>query len=97
MCVIAVKPASKPMFSDELIREMFDENPDGAGLMYPDDKGVRIRKGFMTVDEVLNFVHSRDWDGIPVVMHFRIGTAAKRQIQLSPVCRWKTEYYQRSL
>ena len=39
MCVIAVKPASKPMFSDELIREMFDENPDGAGLMYPDDKG----------------------------------------------------------
>ena len=75
MCVIAVKPRRKEMFSDELIREMFKTNPDGAGLMYPDDKGVRIKKGFMHVDQVLNFVHSRNWEDVPVVMHFRIGTA----------------------
>lgn len=75
MCVIAVKPRRKEMFSDELIREMFRANPDGAGLMYPDDKGVRIKKGFMHVDQVLNFVHSRNWEDVPVVMHFRIGTA----------------------
>ena len=75
MCVIAVKPRRKKMFSDELIREMFRANPDGAGLMYPDNKGVRIKKGFMSVDEVLSFVHSRNWEDVPVVMHFRIGTA----------------------
>lgn len=66
MCIIAVKPSSK---------QMFFRNRDGAGLMWAEDETVHFKKGFMTVQEILDFVHSRNWDGVPVVLHFRIGTA----------------------
>jgi hypothetical protein len=75
MCIIAIKPSSKAMFSDETIQEMFSRNRDGAGIMFTQNGKVHIKKGFMTVDSVLDYVHSRDWSGVPVVMHFRIGTA----------------------
>lgn len=75
MCIIAVKPSGKPMFAEEGIRQMFSHNKDGAGLMWTENKTVYIKKGLMTVDAVLNFLNSRKWDDIPVVLHFRIGTA----------------------
>lgn len=75
MCIIAVKPASKAMFNDSVIKQMFSRNRDGAGLMWTENETVHFKKGFMTVHEILNFVHSRNWDGVPVVLHFRIGTA----------------------
>lgn len=75
MCIIAVKPSSKKMFDDAIIKQMFFRNRDGAGLMWTEDETVHFKKGFMTVQEILDFVHSRNWDGVPVVLHFRIGTA----------------------
>lgn len=75
MCIIAVKPSSKQMFDDAIIKQMFFRNRDGAGLMWTEDEIVHFKKGFMTVQEILDFVHSRNWDGVPVVLHFRIGTA----------------------
>lgn len=75
MCIIAVKPSSKQMFDDAIIKQMFFRNRDGAGLMWTEDETVHFKKGFMTVQEILDFVHSRNWDGVPVVLHFRIGTA----------------------
>ena len=75
MCIIAVKPSSKQLFDDAIIKLMFFRNRDGAGLMWTEDETVHFKKGFMTVQEILDFVHSRNWDGVPVVLHFRIGTA----------------------
>lgn len=75
MCIIAVKPSSKQMFDDAIIKQMFFRNRDGAGLMWTEDETVHFKKGFMTVQEILDFVHSRNWDGVSVVLHFRIGTA----------------------
>lgn len=75
MCIIAVKPADKPMFADAGIRQMFSRNRDGAGLMWTENETVHIKKGLMAYEDVIDFVHSREWDGIPVVLHFRIGTA----------------------
>lgn len=75
MCIIAVKPSSKAMFSDDAIRQMFSRNPDGAGLMWTENDKVYIQKGFMSVSELLDFVHKKSWDNIPVVMHFRIMTS----------------------
>lgn len=75
MCIIAVKPSGKPMFTEEGIRQMFSRNRDGAGLMWTENDTVYIKKGLMTVEAVLNFLNSRKWDDIPVVLHFRIGTA----------------------
>ena len=75
MCIIAIKPKGKKMFSDELIATMFKNNPDGAGYMYHDGKKVVIRKGFMDVVKLLNDLDSRDLTNTNVVMHFRIGTS----------------------
>lgn len=75
MCIIAVKPSSKQMFDDAIIKQMFFRNRDGAGLMWTENETVHFKKGFMAVQEILDFVHSRNWDGVPVVLHFRIGTA----------------------
>lgn len=76
MCIIAIKPADKEMFSEELIRRMFRKNPDGAGMMYPRDDGkVYIKKGFMNVESLLKYIDHYDWSDTPVILHFRIGTA----------------------
>ncbi len=61
------------------IENMWYSNPDGAGFMYADKGKVHIRKGYMDIDdfndallEVGNFDKLKD---LPIVMHFRIGTA----------------------
>lgn len=75
MCIIAVKPLALPMWQDDTIETMFNRNPDGAGLMWTEEGKVVIKKGFMKVKDLLKFLHSRNWKDVPVVMHFRIGTA----------------------
>lgn len=44
MCIIAVKPASKKMFDDSVIKQMFLQNRDGAGVMWPKTKQFTLRK-----------------------------------------------------
>lgn len=67
------------MPSEETIKVMFTRNSDGAGYMYTHEGQVYIRKGFMTLSALmdsLNDIGSRiDLKEIPVVLHFRIGTA----------------------
>lgn len=76
MCIIAVKPLGMEMFPKETIKNMFQRNHDGAGIMWAEDGKVYIKKGFMDVESFLKFVDSRnDWKDIPAVAHFRIGTA----------------------
>ena len=60
MCIICIKKAQKPMVSDERIKYMFSRNPDGAGIMWAEDNKVHIKKGFLTVQSLLDFIHSRD-------------------------------------
>lgn len=76
MCIIAIKPSKKKMFDEATIRQMFRRNPDGAGIMFPRDNGkVYIRKGFMNVESLLEYINKYDWANTPVILHFRIGTA----------------------
>lgn len=78
MCIIAIKPAGIDMPDDELITNMWINNPDGAGFMYAYKGRVYIEKGFMTkahLDERLSDVgRSVDLKSAPVVLHFRITT-----------------------
>jgi len=80
MCIIAIKPADRPMFADEQIRVMFANNPHGAGLCYyhKDAHRVAIKKGFMDVESLLKYLHSRDFNGVNVILHFRISTSGYR-------------------
>lgn len=76
MCIIAVKEKNIPMFDDKTIKQMFSRNSDGAGIMWTENGKVHFKKGFMKVEPFLDFIHARhDWDVIPAVLHFRIGTA----------------------
>jgi predicted glutamine amidotransferase len=83
MCVIAVKPQKVKMFSESLIEDMWDRNPDGAGFMYTLKKRVYIEKGFMTQKELSNAIAGlekriKKYDltlkDLSLIMHFRITT-----------------------
>lgn len=77
MCIIAIKPEGRKMFSDSEIKTMFDHNPNGSGYMYYDRKAkkVIVRKGFMTIDELLQSLHKQSLTSVNVVLHFRITTS----------------------
>ena len=78
MCIIAAKPAGVALPKDEYIRNMWDGNRDGAGIMYVLNGKVRIEKGFMKYKafmEALERIKTIvDPVSTPIVMHFRITT-----------------------
>lgn len=78
MCIIAAKPAGTPMPSEDIIRTMWTNNPDGAGLMYVENGHVVIEKGFMKQKDFLKALRKvegrLDMKKTPLVMHFRIAT-----------------------
>lgn len=92
MCIIAVKPANKPLWSENTIREMFRRNPDGAGIMFLRKDGkVRIHKGMMKVEEVLKYLylHQPLLEKTDVVLHFRIATSGKKdELGCNPYPVW---------
>lgn len=66
------------MPNEKTMRNMFENNPNGAGFMWPDENGVHIRKGFMRFDDFLSHLNN-DLSGVdlvstPIIMHFRITT-----------------------
>ena len=76
MCVIAVKPANVAMIDNKTIENMWYNNDDGAGFMYPTH--VKIKKGYMTLrlKKALKALEKEiDTVKTPIVLHFRIGTS----------------------
>ena len=77
MCIIAYIPAGTQI-SEEMMKINFKNNPDGAGMMWKKgaDKMVHIKKGYKTVEDLMN-----DYYKIPVeferAVHFRIATSGK--------------------
>lgn len=78
MCIIAVKPSGKKMFSKETIRNMWNRNPDGAGLMYYEDGQVHCIKGFMRLEDLLYYLKQYDFTHTNLCLHFRIGTSGRK-------------------
>lgn len=77
MCVICVSKKGVRQPSAVQIRNMFENNPHGAGYMYARDGKVIIRKGFMHPDDFLSALESeRFTEKDSVVYHFRISTQA---------------------
>jgi predicted glutamine amidotransferase len=79
MCIIAIKPKNKAMFTENQLRTMFANNPDGCGYMYVYDEAVVIRKGFMTAEDLIKDLNENGQLGDAfsknIVFHFRIGTS----------------------
>ena len=69
MCIIAIKPKGTPVPE---LEEMFFNNPDGAGFMFPKNGHVMIRKGFMDPDSLESALKEiPDPKSVPIVFHFR--------------------------
>lgn len=79
MCIIAIKRKGIAMPDNTAITNMWNNNRDGAGIMYTKDNKVFIEKGFMDfkkfrarLDKLENEINTKKE---AVVLHFRIGTA----------------------
>ena len=84
MCIIVAKPKGVKMPKNEIFRNCFINNNDGAGLMYANPKTgmIEIEKGFMTwssFETRLEELKSKydDFEDMNFVAHFRIGTQGK--------------------
>ena len=78
MCIIVYKPAGIELPGKETLRECWDNNPHGAGLMWSDGERVNLQKGYMSwedfeaaLDEVTKGI---DVTSTPMALHFRIAT-----------------------
>ncbi|WP_165046317.1 hypothetical protein [Adlercreutzia sp. ZJ138] len=78
MCIIVYKPQGKQLPSTDTLRACWDNNPDGAGIMWPDGNHVNIKKGFMAWPSFLEALEevtsSIDVASTPMALHFRIAT-----------------------
>ena len=75
MCIIIVKKAGIRFPESEILKDCWDNNPDGAGYMYPKNGQVEIRKGFMKYKHLMDSLKSiPNKDDIPMILHFRITT-----------------------
>lgn len=77
MCVICVSDRGVKQPTKELMKQMWNRNPHGAGYMFARSKYVYIRKGFMTFDEFYDAVKAENFTAEDIVVyHFRISTQA---------------------
>ena len=79
MCIIVAKKKGLELPTKEILKNCFNYNSDGAGIMFNDGKQVFIEKGFMdfnsfysrleALDKEFNLVNS------DLALHFRISTS----------------------
>ena len=74
MCIAIYKPEGK-VLSQDTLKECYDNNPDGAGFMYAENKKLHIEKGFFSFDSF--YKAYRVHEHKQAVLHFRIKTHGK--------------------
>ena len=78
MCIIVSKEKGLNIPSREVLKNCFDTNSDGAGMMYVEKGKVIIDKGYMTFDAFYDRLTMLDkklkFKDRSLVMHFRIST-----------------------
>lgn len=74
MCVICY--TNDVNISDDVLKKMWDANPDGAGFAYITEKNVcKFSKGFMKFEELIEALpKNRQY----LMLHFRIGTSGAK-------------------
>jgi predicted glutamine amidotransferase len=80
MCIIAVKPENL-LLDDVILKTMWDNNKDGAGLMYAKDAHLHVIKGLMTFPEFLQEYNKVKHERL--VLHFRIRTHGKTDAEMT--------------
>lgn len=77
MCVIAFSPKGTELPTKEQLTDMWLTNPDGAGYAYINRGKVVYRKGFMTLNALLEELepNRERFKNTNFAVHFRIGTS----------------------
>lgn len=76
ICVIVYKPSGVDV-DMSVLKECFNRNPDGGGVMYAEDGVLKVAKGFMkwrSLKRYLKRMTDEKKTGLPFVFHFRIAT-----------------------
>lgn len=85
MCIIVCKKAGIQMPDRQILKNCFNYNSDGVGIMWNKDGEVHIRKGFMTWNSFDSFLseleNQIDINKSAVCTHFRIKTHGKTSPQ----------------
>lgn len=86
MCIIAIKNKDSKLFKEEELKNMFQNNPDGAGFMYVDNEEVIIDKGYMTFESFKKHYNKlcnrfNNFKNKSLILHFRIGTSGTNSQQ----------------
>lgn len=74
MCIIAIKPKGIATPNDDILRNMFRANPDGAGVAYNLNNKLHIIKGLMTFEEFLTECKKIPFESA-AIYHTRIQTS----------------------
>ena len=77
MCIIAIKPAgADPLTHMTWLANSWRRNPDGGGMMFPDNGAIRCVKGFMTWPSMEKYIRDNavELKVRQVAFHFRIAT-----------------------
>ena len=76
MCILVIKPKGKEMPSKKILRNCWENNPDGAGMMYVKDGHVVIDKGYMEFSDFWKaFRALKLTKNDIIIFHFRWATA----------------------
>lgn len=92
MCVIVYKPKGVDCPDIETIKKCWNRNPDGAGMMWIDEKekNVKFIKGYMHLKNFLaDYIPvMKDFKNVELALHFRIktnGTVSSKNCHPFPV------------
>lgn len=83
MCIIVAKEKGVKLPTKSVLKTCFDNNSDGAGLMYVQDGKVIIDKGYMNFKDFYKRINklkkrfNSDLKDKAIVFHFRIGTSGE--------------------
>jgi hypothetical protein len=78
MCIIVSKEAGQRMPTKATLKTCFENNRDGAGIMYHRNGAVHIDKGHMTFRKFWKVLQGHKFTvDDTVILHFRISTAGK--------------------
>lgn len=76
MCIAILNKSQK--LSKTTLKTCWDNNPDGAGLLYSDGSNLQFHKELIDFDEFYkNYSLIRGYYKTPIVVHFRIATSGK--------------------
>ncbi len=75
MCIICYKPAKAALPPYDVLKNCYENNPDGAGYMIKEKYGVRINKGFFSFEQFYkSLTNEKNITDKHVGIHFRITT-----------------------